>query len=288
MYSQETEFLVLEQLLPLLEPTFVDVGAEKGSFARWLAGRGFTGTAIEPLPAHAGALAELAANGAVRFVACAVDATDGERDLHIATDDSGKPLDHFHSLQPLEGDARVRHTDRLRVRCRSLASLRAEGAIPAEPGLLKVDTEGHDLHVLRGLGALRPAVVMTEFFTEGLYEGWADAHPAKLAAEARRLGYIDHLAIRRHRHGWEQIDHQPLGIAPGEWGNLIFLRPDIAPRAIASLHAVSLRHVVEQHRRLSEFAVACEERLGVIQTLQTEAEKRLALINELSRKLHGG
>jgi FkbM family methyltransferase len=81
---------------------------------------------------------------------------DGERELHIAYDSQGQELDFFHSLERLEGASQFRHSRSMRVECRSLESLVAEGVLPAAVGILKTDTEGHDVGVLRGLGAMRP------------------------------------------------------------------------------------------------------------------------------------
>ncbi|MFZ2630186.1 MAG: hypothetical protein WAX48_01265, partial [Desulfosalsimonadaceae bacterium] len=53
LYAQETEFKILSTLLPYIKnKTFIDVGAEKGSFARQLMDFGFTGTLFEPCPKH--------------------------------------------------------------------------------------------------------------------------------------------------------------------------------------------------------------------------------------------
>ncbi len=52
-YAQETEFTILDSLLPVLRSrTFLDIGAEKGSFAKFLVERGFTGALFEPFPGH--------------------------------------------------------------------------------------------------------------------------------------------------------------------------------------------------------------------------------------------
>ena len=53
LYAQETEFTILDSLLPVLRgKTFLDIGAEKGSFAKFLLDRGLTGAVFEPLPGH--------------------------------------------------------------------------------------------------------------------------------------------------------------------------------------------------------------------------------------------
>ncbi|MFZ2805430.1 MAG: hypothetical protein WAZ60_03460, partial [Desulfosalsimonadaceae bacterium] len=68
LYAQETEFKILSTLLPYIKnKTFIDVGAEKGSFARQLMDFGFTGTLFEPCPKHHKDLIRLTENTGSRF-----------------------------------------------------------------------------------------------------------------------------------------------------------------------------------------------------------------------------
>lgn len=276
--NQHTDFSIIESLLPWVGRTFVDVGAERGSFSRWLVERGFNGVAIEPLPKHQPELDRLAIEGAVRVMNIAVDAEDGQRVLHIATDDHGVPLDHFHSLQRLENDTRVHHNRSISVMCRSLGSLLADGLIPTHVGILKIDTEGNDLQVLRGMGSLEADLVMVEYFTEGIYDGWRDASPLKLIVQAEALGYGHCLAIRRDLNGLEQITYQPLVFSHGEWGNLIFMRHMSYARLREAL-AEKLQPLAGMaSQKVAELQKCCDERLVVIEQINAEAEKRLRII----------
>lgn len=284
IYDQDTELLLLDGILSYIDNTFIDVGAEKGVLALWLLARGFSGVVCEPLPHHGETLRALAARAPVTFLPFAIDATDGERDFYLATDDHGQPLDHFHSLQRLQGDTRVHHATSIKVRCRSLSSLAQEGLVPATPGLLIVDTEGHDLHVLRGLGAMRPAAIMTEFFTEGVYQGWPDAHPDKLVELARQIGYSHFMVVRRNLNTLERVEYCPLVIAPREWGNLLFLRDDIFPLARSAWREIALQNQIGQNTRWNDLFHACEERLALLNSIHAEAEKRLSIINQLTQK----
>lgn len=265
--GQETELALLASLLPLAEPTFVDIGAERGSFSRWALGHGLSGVAIEPLPGNAGALRELARDGRLKLLDCAVDAQDGERELHIATDEAGQPLNHFHSLQKLTNDARVRHTQALKVSCRSLASLRAAGLVPPRTGILKIDTEGNDLRVLQGMAPFEADLLIVEYFTQGLYAGWTEADPTRLILQAEALGYEHCLAIRRTVTGLEQVTYQPLAFQPGEWGNLIFLKQasfcELRTRLAA--HAAVLGR--DALAKVAELQKICDDRLQVINDL---------------------
>ena len=213
---------------------FVDVGAERGAFAQAMFESGLRGALFEPLPRHGEALAGLAARYGSRAFAFAIDEADGERDLNVATDAAGNELDFFHSLQKVEGAAQFRHSRSVRVQCRSLRSLAADGTIPSELGILKTDTEGHDLGVLRGLGALRPELVVCEYFTEGLYPGWDDARPELAIAHMQGLGYAHCLATKRVDE-LEYCSFYPTGFVPRQWGNLFFLRDELLASARTDL-----------------------------------------------------
>lgn len=240
LLSQETEIHVLDALLPYVRKSFVDVGAEKGALARFLAEHGLQGVCLEPLPKHAEALAALAATHGIRHLAVAADEQDGEAEFHLACDDKGQPLDFFHSLQPLQNDLRVKHQQKLRVKCRSLASLCTEGLIEMELGILKIDTEGNDLRVLRGAGPVRADVVLCEFFTKGIYNGWEEAAPGGLIARAQQLGYEWWIAVRR-RDAAEIVSLGTTSFSDREWGNLIFLRKPVFEAARNKIGALVLK-----------------------------------------------
>jgi len=70
----------------------------------------------------------------------------------------------FHSLIDHPVGTSFRFADTLPVQVRSLASLRQTGEIPRQIGLLKVDTEGADIDVIKGLGEPDIPVVMTEYW----------------------------------------------------------------------------------------------------------------------------
>src|SRR5437868_15493965 len=51
VYQQDTEFELIKQLIPYLQNrSFIDIGAEKGSFTKFLSSLGLTGCFFEPLP----------------------------------------------------------------------------------------------------------------------------------------------------------------------------------------------------------------------------------------------
>jgi FkbM family methyltransferase len=273
LYNQETELLILEAILPHIDPTFIDVGAEKGAFSAWLADHGLAGFAFEPLDHHIPSLQQLAANASVKYFTYAIDAADSEREFHIATAEDGTALDYFHSLQELQNDKRVRHTRTVPVICRSLGSLVREGTLPAQVGVLKIDTEGNDLRVMQGMPPLKAQVLMAEYFTEGLYAGWTDASPGKLMAMAERLGYTHCIAIRRQANGVEWVTYQPLAFLPCEWGNLIFMESLIFTQSRTALSPMLAQAEQNVLSKIAELQSICTEREILIKQLHEACEK---------------
>lgn len=270
LYAQETEFAVLSAVLPALRArTFLDIGAEKGTFARFLLERGFTGSLFEPFPGHQQDLAALAARSGAKFFPCAVDREDRTAQFHLACDEQGQLVDYYHSLHKIEHDDRVRHRKVIDVPCRSLGSLAAAGEIPKEIAVLKTDTEGNDLAVLQGLGSVQAEVLICEFFTEGLYRGWRDAHPPGLIARAEQLGFSQYLAIKRWE-GQELVSLKPAVFLPKQWGNLVFMRLKVfrdAQEALQKIVATSEQRLMEAVASSTRSAV---EKEAVIQRLLQE------------------
>ena len=241
--GQDLEIDLIRTIAPhVRERFFVDIGAEKGRFASAMFGCGMRGTLFEPMERHRQTLAELAARHDSSAYPLAIDEIDGEREFFIASDADGNELDYFHSLQKLEGATQFRHARSVRVQCRSLESLISEGALPAAVGILKTDTEGHDVRVLRGLGPMRPELVVCEYFTEGLYAGWEEARPQLAIELMRSKGYSRYLATKRVGE-FEYCSASPTGFLPRQWGNLFFLADELF--AAAEEPIVALLGIVE-------------------------------------------
>ena len=289
-YGQDTEFKVILGLLPYLHKNFIDVGAEKGAFSRFLLKQGFSGVMFEPCPKHSDCLQEISRKDNACFFPWAVDSTDREADFYISCEMNGEPADYYHSLHCLSDDPRVNHRLKIRVICRSLESLQSDNIIEKNIGILKIDTEGNDLNVLKGMGKLRPQVVLSEFLSPGLYAGWEDAAPDRLIAQAGKLGYRHYLAIKRY-HEFELISVPPAVFIDQQWGNLVFIRDDVftaAANGLSGLIKESERRlfqnirsaVVEKEGIIEDLRKTCEERLELIRYLHEEADKRLKIIEQ--------
>lgn len=235
--GQHSDLRLLRLLAPHLRSRcFVDIGAEKGAVAECLFSCGLTGSLFEPLPKHAGYLEDLTRRYDGRFHAYAISNVDGQRNFNVAVDEHGVELDYYHSLVAIAPQTNFRHEKQFPVQCRRLDTLVRNGEVAGSIGILKTDTEGNDYFVLSGLGEVRPEVVVCEFFSEGVYEGWDHGRPELLIELMAGLGYRRYLAIKRWG-AWEMAVSGPAAFKAGDWGNLFFFRDalfDVAECTIKS------------------------------------------------------
>ncbi len=299
LHQQEIDFKIIEILLPYLKnKTFLDIGAEKGSFTRLCMKHKFHGTLFEPLPKHADILKNLTKNTSSTFLPFAIDKIDREAEFHIACDLMNQPLDYFHSLHELKKDKRVKHTQSISVKCRSLNSLAQEGIIQNKIGVIKIDTDGNDLHVLKGTSEIDAEVLMCEFFMPGIYAGWEQGDPNKLIKQAKLLGFNHYIAIKRMDY-YESISIDKTRFINKQWGNLIFIKNEIFTQAeeilrdlLADKELEVMKNFKQHNKILANEANAlrkvCQERLELINELHTEFSSNIRynaklLINDLQQ-----
>jgi FkbM family methyltransferase len=210
--------------------TAVDVGAHVGDVAERLIDCGCQVYAFEPFPASFAALQDRL-GGRADFTASpvAIGAADAEGQLNVAaatTEAEGLDASLFHSLTDHPLGTSVRFADVLPVQIRSLASLRQTGEIPQQIGLLKVDTEGADIEVIKGIGEPDIPVVMTEYWdSDHAFGKGAHGHLAPTVELMRSMGYVWHVVIY-HIDEHETISYyfNHAHTMPGSWGNAIFFK----------------------------------------------------------------
>lgn len=282
LHQQEMDFKMVNMLLPFVQnKNFLDIGAEKGTFTTLLASQGFTGIFFEPLPKHEEELNKLAQDTNCIFSKFAIDRKDGEADFHIACDSDGKQLDYFHSLQYLENDARVHHNQTIRVNCRSIESLCNEGLIQKQIGIIKTDTEGNDLQVLRGIGNVRAEILVCEFFMPGIYSGWEQGDPNALIEEAKKIGFNNFIAIKRIDE-LETLSLNTTEFLDKQWGNLIFLNDEIYKKVKLQIIEVLAANETQSTKTFINRITALNDE---ITTLRKACDERLSLINNLTNNV---
>lgn len=161
----------------------------------------------------------------------AVGSSDTAMKLHVAEDRSKdrsyEDPSQLSSLIPHSMPADLPFVSALDVTVRSLESLANEHAIPRDLGLVKIDTEGYDLEVIRGMGPLRPQVLLSEYWAEDFVFGESGAlnRLDELVREAHARGYQWYIVLYRVA-GSERIsyycnhDHS----VSNSWGNVFFFQ----------------------------------------------------------------
>ena len=169
-YSQYGQALILQQLITADTPRIlVDIGAHEGltnSNSRTLVEQGWRAILVEPLPM---AFAQLRENcrafPEVTLLQAACSDRNGTAAMRFGTDGE---VGQLSSLSDSAVIATYLSSESFEVATVTLAEAFRVGCVPADFGVLLVDTEGLDLCVLRGLhdAFQRPRIILTEDFVE--------------------------------------------------------------------------------------------------------------------------
>jgi FkbM family methyltransferase len=210
----------------------LDVGAHIGDFSEHLLNAGYEVYAFEPQPDSYRRLTErLARRAEFRPFNMGLGNKAGEQLLYAVHDDSAEKRYEdptvFYSLTPHGMPADLRFDGASPVRVGRLGELHREGLVPAEASLVKIDTEGYDLEVIRGMEEYRYPVVMVEFWDENIpfaTQGLLYT-AASMAREMQQRGYLWYIAIYRvwgrNETAFFCNHDRPV---PGSWGNIVFFR----------------------------------------------------------------
>jgi FkbM family methyltransferase len=225
------EIALLQHLCPYVDDrTAVDIGAHVGEVAGRLLDSGWRIHAFEPYPPSFEAL-EARLGGKTGFTALpiAIGAADGEGSLHIAQDvtgSCGSDPSLFNSLVDHPLGTSVKFVSALPVQVRSLAGLRATGELPKKIGLLKIDSEGADVDVIKGMGTPDVAIVMAEYWDVGHAFGQnGHGHLGPLVEMMRGQGYFWHVVFYHlDQEGIISYYFNHSHTIPGSWGNAVFFR----------------------------------------------------------------
>jgi FkbM family methyltransferase len=219
-------------MLPLLasviaQRTAIDVGANRGEWTAALRRAGFSVDAFEPLPELSVALGQRFRDDPhVRVHAMACSDQIGTATLHtVDISDGQHDSTLFSSLNEHPVFSGFAFSSGMMVPTTTLNNALADGK-RLQVGLLKIDTEGHDLAVLRGATRIDAQVLLVEF--------WDKEHVFNKGEVRNTLG--DYLtAIEQERYPfhvifWRQSGFDQFGVTiggmetpPGSWGNVLFL-----------------------------------------------------------------
>ena len=134
--------------------TVIDVGVGEGTNALYRAWPDAQLVLVEPLPQFRAAMARIAARHRCRLVHKAVGAEPGTLTLNV--DPLNPQMSSFHARTELTRTGNP--IEPLSVDVTTLDAIAGDGPPLSAPILLKIDTEGHELEVLRGATELLPRV----------------------------------------------------------------------------------------------------------------------------------
>jgi FkbM family methyltransferase len=232
--NPETE--LIEYLYSFL-PTHkvLDIGAHIGDVSEHLLESGYEVFAFEPFSASFQKLTS-------RFAAperkngfhphnFALGSAEGNLPLHLAEalgpKDVYQDATAFHSLASHSMPDDLPFVRTVMVPVRTLAALHRDGLLPADISLAKIDTEGYDLEVIRGMEDVRYPVVMAEYWDREIPFGESGLLYTldTLIEEMRRRGYAWHIVIYRvwgsNQRAFYCNHNRPV---PKSWGNVIFFQ----------------------------------------------------------------
>jgi FkbM family methyltransferase len=294
LYGQTAEAQLLVALLgELRSKVALDVGAELGDITALLREAGAERViAFEPAPDNIARLTErFADDGKVVVLPKAVSSEDGELELHLSTSAAGSPISYGHTFLSRSNTDEIGWNETVTVGTRSLDSLVREGAIDTQVGILKIDTEGFDLEVLKGMGKLEAEVVMIEHWVDLPHSlGACPWNLEDVTAELEPRGF-HHFAFITHRGEFTILQWDDGTVLPGNMGNLVFIHDLALERSMPHILATASSLSIAVVELAQERAEAASERLDVIAELEGERElqarvaaERLDLLHELQSK----
>jgi FkbM family methyltransferase len=292
LYGQEPEARLLGTFLSRLDhPTVIDVGAERGAFAEQMLDYGGQEIhVIEPEPENAAFMRERFRDETRLTVhELAASDTDGDLALHKSVDSSGAAITFGHTLLVRPGTDQITWREAVTVRGRSIASLVDAGELPRRVGIVKIDTEGHDLAVVTGMGALESDVMMVEHWSDLPHSlGPCPWTTAEMVSALRERGF-SHFAFIVHHGEFVILKWDDGDVPDGHMGNLVFLHDRVVMRLLPDVLDCASSLAEGAVAAGEMYAAAADERLAVIEDLGRERElladtaaERLALIEKLA------
>jgi len=209
-----TEFFQHLATLSFSAKTVIDVGVGNGTHSLYAANPNADFYLIEPVPDNQGTVAAIAKRLGARFFNVAAGATHGDIAFNMHADVTGSSL-----FRQLEGEAL--DGQRITVPMRTLDEL-----IPADiarPCVLKIDTQGAELDVIRGGAATmqRVDVAILEVSFHQFREGAAEVHEVIQAMTG--IGFRCYDILEGH---FRSVDNALAQV------DIVFVRDDSALRKV--------------------------------------------------------
>lgn len=231
------EVMLLQYLRTFLSSSNVlEVGANVGDVTCQLLSAGYRVFAFEPQPEAFDQLCDRF-EGVTTFRSYenALGASDGTANLYKLNLDARakqllpkEPSLYGTIVQHALPDG-AKYAERVEVKLRMLRSMHDAGEIPGDVSIVKIDTEGGDLDVIRGMGNTKYAMIMTSFWDGAhFFSGGEFGLLAPIVVLMRNRGYPWHLVIYRVFHGTHSTEPRYYcnidQSVRSSWGNALFFR----------------------------------------------------------------
>lgn len=232
-YFQDLDIELMTYLYSYLPHRLaVDIGANRGDVSSRLLQVGYQVYAFEPFPAVIDKLKNrLGDHPNFRLFPFALGSENQTQELHIATDETPdntyQDASFYNSLTKHSLSEGLVFTDTITVTVKTLASLHDGEELPKDIGLVKIDTEGFDLEVIKGMGNYRYPVVVAEFWDQNFPFGRSGAmnQLPDLVKAMKERDYHWHLVIYRI---WGSSDVSyycnSAYSLDNSWGNVFFFQ----------------------------------------------------------------
>jgi FkbM family methyltransferase len=232
-YFQDLDIELMTYLYSYLPHRLaVDIGANRGDVSSRLLQAGYQVYAFEPFPPVIDKLKNrLGDHPNFRLFPFALGSENQTQELHIATDETPdntyQDASFYSSLTKHSLSEGLVFTDTIPVTVKTLASLHDTEELPKDIGLVKIDTEGFDLEVIKGMGNYRYPVVVAEFWDQNFPFGGSGAmnQLPDLVNAMKERDYHWHLVIYRI---WGSSDVSyycnSAYSLDNSWGNVFFFQ----------------------------------------------------------------
>lgn len=210
----------------------IDIGANRGDVSSRLLQAGYEVYAFEPFPPVLEKLkARLGYSPNFHTFPFALGSANEIRNLNIAEDQTKDKVyedaTFYSSLTQHSLSEGLVFTETLSVTVKTLASLHESAELPPDIGLVKIDTEGFDLEVIKGMGSWVYPVVIAEFWDSNFPFGRTGAmnHIKDLVESMRERHYLWHIVIYRI-WGSHDISYYCNSVysLDSAWGNVFFFQ----------------------------------------------------------------
>jgi FkbM family methyltransferase len=210
----------------------IDVGANRGDISARLLQAGYEVYAFEPFPPVLAQLQErLGQNSSLHALGYALGSANETRNLYLVVDQTEDKIfddaSFYSSLTRHSLTEGLAFQDSIAVEVKTIASLHEDGTLPDNIGLVKIDAEGFDLEVIKGMGNFRYPVVLAEFWDPTFPFGQTGAmnYLADMVPAMRQRDYRWHIVIYRiwGQHEVSYYCNSEYSLE-NSWGNVFFFQ----------------------------------------------------------------